>query len=508
MPDADALAAAAPPCRDDGPLSVAEREALVGGGFMSRLPLPLIDALLARARVWRLANNDTLLRVGQPIEHWFGIAAGLAQVYMVQPHHQELQPMVWSPPGVWLNLYNPLTQAVSDVELRALGPTTVAVVNTSDLMLLCRRFAELSREMAIANAGNLRRVFQMAVAWQHASLKQRQLFWLLEQTHTPRDAPGVHHVLEFSQDSVARTHGVSRQAWCDGMKLLESEGLVRRAGRKLIISDPAALQAAMDAEARAIEAPYMAPQRPPSLPRQADIGPTGPSAVHSLRTSELARVRRGRWYASLDPSLQQRILELSEVRRLPAGEQVLRANEWPDGCWLVIDGAIRMDNPRAAPPFRTIALLPPGAWHSHHDLVHDSPNVFDATTLLPTTLLWMPAAAFDALFRESLDYRLALVRMLAFQWSQATRYASSFDWPIDLRIGGWLQMMHRYLNLESGAGPDIAASFVLEDVAKWLGTTRQAVSRQFKALEAQGVIRRTRQRLEVLQPGRLPQMLP
>ena len=101
-----------------------------------------------------------------------------------------------------------------------------------------------------------------------------------------------------------------------------------------------------------------------------------------------------------------------------------------------------------------------------------------------------------------------MVRMLALQWSQASRYASCFDWPIDLRIGGWLHLMHRYFNLESGAGPDLAASVVLEEVAKWLGTTRQAVSRQLKALEAEGVIRRTRQRLEVLQPSRLPQSLP
>jgi len=508
MPHADALAASAPPThRHDGPLTSAEREALVGGAFMSRLPAPLVDALLARAGVWRLSQGDTLLRMGQPIEHWFGIASGLAQVFMEQPHHTELQALVWSPPGVWLNLYNPLTRSVSDVELRAQVPTTVAAVSAGDLQALCQRFPELPREMAIANAGNLRRAFQMMMAWQHASLKQRQLFWLQEQTRTPPqpDAPG-YHVLDLTHESLARSHGVSRQAWCDGMKLLESEGLIRREGNRLFIADTAALQAAMDAEARAVEAPYMAPQRPPSRPRPAQATPTGPSAAHALRTSEMGRVRCGRWYASLPLALQQRILELSQVRRLDAGVQVLHANEWPDGCWLVIDGAIRMDNPRAKTPLRTIALLPPGAWHSHHDLVHDSPSVFDATTLHPTTLLWMPAAAFDELYRESLDYRLAIVRMLALQWSQATRYAFSLDWPIDFRIGGWLHMMHRYFNLESGAGPNIAASFVLEDVAQWLGTTRQAVSRHFKTLEAEGVIRRSRHSLEVLRPDLLPRL--
>lgn len=502
-----ALAATAPARRHDGPLSASERETLVGGGFMSRLPPPLVDAILARASVWRLAQDETLLRIGQPIEHWFGIASGLAQVYMVQPHEAQLQGMVWSPPGVWLNLYNPLTRRISDVELRVVKPGTIVAVGESDLMLLCQRFPELSREMAIANAGNLRRVLQMTMAWQHASLRQRQLLWLLEQTHTPRDEEaGGHHVIEVRQDTLARAHGVSRQAWCDGMKLLEAEGLLRRAGRKLVIGDPAAVQAAMDAEVRAVEAPYMAPQRPPSRPRPAGGPPTGPSAMDALRTCELERVRRGRWYASLPPALQQRILELSQVRRLEAGEPVLQADEWPDACWLVIDGAIRLDNPRAKPPHRTIALLPPGAWHALHDLVHDSPNVFDATTLHPTTLLWMPAAAFDELCRESLDYRLALVRMLALQWSHATQYAFSFDWPIGYRIGGWLHMMHRYFDLGSGTGPGMAASFVLEELAQWLGTTRQAVSRHLKTLESQGVIRRSRHRLEVLQPERLPQL--
>ena len=66
--------------------------------------------------------------------------------------------MVWSPPGVWLNLYNPLTRRISDVELRVVKPGTIVAVGESDLMLLCQRFPELSREMAIANAGNLRRV--------------------------------------------------------------------------------------------------------------------------------------------------------------------------------------------------------------------------------------------------------------------------------------------------------------------------------------------------------------
>jgi len=500
------------PHRHDGPLSAAEREMLAGGRFMSLLPPALVDAILARARVWRLAAGETLQRIGQPTEHWFGIAEGLVLVYMDLPNEPELQSMVWALAGVWINLYNPLTQAVSDVDLRADGPTTVAALHADDLMLLCQRFPELSREMAAANAGNLRRTLQVAMAGQHASLRQRQLLWLLEQTHKPRPAGAPQPLtMRLTHDALARSHGVSRQAWCDGMRALENEGLIRRSGGSLIIGDRAALQAAMDAETRAVDAPYMMPKRPPSPlspPGAPAAWRTGPSAAQALRTSELARVQRGRWFASLAPSLAQRILDVSVVRRMAAGEQLLQANEGPEGCWLVIDGAIRLDNPHAAPPYRTFALLPPGAWHSHQDLVHDSPSVFDAVALHPTTLLWMPAAAFNSLFQESVDYRLALNRLLALEWSQAARFGFSLSWPVETRIGVWLHMMHRYFNLESGAGPNIAASFVLEDIAHWLGTTRQAVSRQFKALEAQGVIRRSRHRLEVLLPGQLPRLLP
>jgi len=542
MPDTDSLATRAPieteparPCRHDGEsttgrsqvdspprgagdaerrpggtLSPAERDALTApGGFLARLPPPLIDAILARLRVWRLASGEPILRIGQPVEHWLGIASGSALVFMDLPHQPDLQCTNWAPAGVWVNLYNPLALAVSTVELRAEGPTAVAALQADDLALLCQRFPELSREMATANAGNLRRAMQVAMAAQRASLKQRQLFWLLEQTREPQVAgDGSTHVpLQLSQDALARWHGVSRQAWCDGMKALEAEGLVRRCGANVVVDDLAALEAATDAETLAVEAPYMSPQRPPSRPRSNAAGFAGPPAMQALRTSEFNRISRGRWFASLAPALRQRILELSQVRRLAAGEPVLEANEWPEGCWLVIDGAIRLDNPHATPPYRTMALLPPGAWHSHHDLVYDSPNVFDAVALHPTTLLWMPAEHFDALFRESLDYRLALIRLLALEQSQAARYACSFSWSIEMRVGTWLQMMHRYFNLESGAGPNIAAAFVLEDIAQWLGTTRQAVSRQLKALETQGVICRSRDRLNVLQPDRLPRLL-
>ena len=69
-------------------------------------------------------------------------------------------------------------------------------------------------------------------------------------------------------------------------------------------------------------------------------------------------------------------------------------------------------------------------------------------------------------------------------------------------------MMHFYFDMHAGRGKSIAASFTLDDVAQWLGTTRQAVSRQFKLLEEQGIIRRERGHFEVLKPQELPRLLP
>jgi CRP-like cAMP-binding protein len=261
----------------------------------------------------------------------------------------------------------------------------------------------------------------------------------------------------------------------------------------------------MEAETRAVEAPYTQ-ARTAEWPPVAE--PLGQPAALALRASERQRIERGRWFSSLSAPLQQDLLERSSVRRLSAGEVVVRANEPPAGAWLVVEGAMRLDNPLASPPCRTIAMLPPGSWHSFHDLAYRSPSVFDVVAHEPSTLLWLQAGACEGLFESCLDFRLAVTRLLALQQSQAARYAASFFWPIEARVGIWLHMMHRYFDLHSGEGQGIAASFTLEDVAQWLGTTRQAVSRQFKLLEEQGVIRRERGHLAVLKPDLLPRLLP
>ncbi|MGM9491242.1 Crp/Fnr family transcriptional regulator [Ideonella sp. YS5] len=495
--------------RHDGPLSAEERDALTRGGFMSRLPSALVDAILARVRVWRLADGEPILSTGQAVDHWIGIAAGSALVFFQVPHLETLQCTNWVPAGVWFNLYNPAALTVSDVDVRAQGPAAVVALDAQDLEVLCQRFPELSRELAVANSGNLRRALQVLIASQRATLRQRQLFWLIELMQGLAAVNGASRlsVLHMSQDALARWHGVSRQAWCEGMKALEQEGLVQRTPEGALSADVAALEAAMEAETRAVEAPYVAAGAPP-WPPAASSEPVGQPAALALRTAERERICRGRWFSSLALPLQHELIESSRVRRLSQGELLLRANEPPAGAWLVIDGAIRLENPLAAPPHRTIALLPPGSWHSFHDLAYRSTSVFDATALEPTTLLWLPVEAFERLFIACLDFRLAITRLLALQQSQAARYAASFFWPIEARVGIWLHMMHFYFDMHSGQGKSIAASFTLDDVAQWLGTTRQAISRQFKLLEQQGVIRRERGQFEVLKPQELPRLLP
>ncbi len=494
--------------RHDSPLSAAERATLAEGTFLSRLPAPLVDAILARARVWRLADGEPLLQVGQPVEHWIGIAGGSALVFMPVPHLDEPQCTNWVPPGVWLNLYNPVALGVSDLDVRAQGATVVAAVDAQDLQTLCQRFPELSRELVVANAGNLRRTLQVMIASQRATLRQKQLFWLVETLQgcsTGQDATEA--TLRLSHSALARWHGVSRQAWREGRKALERDGLIRRTADGAITADVAQLQAALEEGNRAanVEQPYATGTAPwPPVPQDSEA--PGRPALLALRTAEQERVRCNRWFASLPLEVQQEILEHSLVRRFSPGETVLQAHQAPSGAWLVVDGCVRLDNPVTPPPLRTIALLPPGAWYAFHDMAYRGPASFDGAALGHTTLLWLPPEAFDRLFDQSVDFRLALARLLALQQSHAARCAALYFWPVDTRVLLWLDMMHRYFGLESGPGPEVAGAFTLEDVAQWLGTTRQVVSRELRLLEQQGVIRRTRQRLELLQPARLPRL--
>ncbi|MGM9490733.1 Crp/Fnr family transcriptional regulator [Ideonella sp. YS5] len=474
---------------------------------MSRLPAPLADAILARLRVRRVPPGERILRLGQDVDHWIGIASGGAQVFMRRPGAADLQCTNWVAAGVWINLYNPLAVRRSEVEVRAEGETTIAAVHADDLTVLCTRFPEFTRQLAIANALNLRRAMQAVAASQHATLRQRQLLWLIEIVRhvTPQYVDG--HLLlpkRFSQVALAQAHGVSTQAWSEGLKTLEQEGLIRRLAKGLLVPDIDKLEAAMTAEVRAVEAPY-ADHRPPE--EQAVI-PAGHSAALALRASELASVLAGRWLADLPAPLRQDILERSVVKRMAAGESLMSAAERPVACWLLVDGAILLDSGTDPGTRCPVAMLPPGSWYGHQDLIYGSPSLFNALAFVPSTLIGLPANDFRALFDRCLDLRLMLVRLLAKQQIRATQQAVSFDWPIETRVGVWLWQMHHHFDLTGGPGPGLAARFTLEDIAQWLGTTRQAVSRQFRLLEQQEVIRRTSAQLSLLNPDLLPRMPP
>lgn len=506
LPTASEPPPPAHPSRHDGALSAEERQVLSAGAFLSRLPVPLVDAILARVRVWRLVNGEPILRRGEPVQHWIGIAGGSGLVLMPVPHLETPQCTNWVPPGVWLNLFNPLALPVSDVDVQAHGDTVVAALDSQDLELLCHRFPEFSRELVIANAGNFRRTLQVMMASQRATLRQKQLYWLVETLQGGLCTGSASATLRMSHDALARWHGVSRQAWSESMKALEQEGLVQRMADGSLSGDLARLNAAMQESApAAVEPPYATHRAawPPAWPEGA---PTGRPALLALRTAEQERVRRNSWFKHLPEPLQQQILESSLVQRYERGDTMLQANQCPPGAWLVVDGAIRLDNPMAPSAPRTIALLPPGAWYAFQDIAYRSPTAFDGAALEATTLLWLPAEAFDRLFSESLDFRRALVRLLALQQSHAARCFAMYFWPVDTRVQLWLDMMHRYFDLTSERGPEIAGAFTLEDVAQWLGTTRQVVSRELRLLEQRGVIRRTRERLEVLDPSPLPRL--
>src|SRR5690349_15502983 len=102
MPTIEALkppAGRTSPGSHAGPLSPGERETLATGAFMSRLPASLVDAILARVRIRRLAHGEPVLRVGESVEHWMGIASGCALVHIHVAHLPAPQCMNWAPPG-------------------------------------------------------------------------------------------------------------------------------------------------------------------------------------------------------------------------------------------------------------------------------------------------------------------------------------------------------------------------------------------------------------------------
>jgi CRP/FNR family transcriptional regulator, cyclic AMP receptor protein len=205
----------------------------------------------------------------------------------------------------------------------------------------------------------------------------------------------------------------------------------------------------------------------------------------------LPRLSANPWFGALPLRERRAMLAACELVRLRPGEMLFRqGDKVPPGqgaFYGLSTGSIKVSTLREDGKEAILVVLEAGNWFGEISLIDQQPRTHDATALGAAEVLALPRAAFDALMKRD-AFAQAICRMLA------ARTRSLYGMVEDATLRSTrARVARRLLLLARGdatqardARPVLPVS--QEALAMMLGITRQTLSKELKALVADGAI--------------------
>jgi CRP-like cAMP-binding protein len=206
------------------------------------------------------------------------------------------------------------------------------------------------------------------------------------------------------------------------------------------------------------------------------------------------------WFAALPPTLQAdiecKIFTLSAAR----GAAILPANEPTQGWYGVLHGLVKISGRATAGRRSDFLGVAAGDWFGEGAVLKNEHRRYEVVALRDTELLCLPSATFHTLFASSIDFNQFLVRCMNLRLSQAMAMIEagrtrSPEQRIALSLSRLFWNRTRQLDLTQ------------DELASLAGMSRQTANRVLNALQQQGVISLSMNRIRVLDDAALSKLM-
>ncbi|WP_434607470.1 Crp/Fnr family transcriptional regulator [Pseudomonas sp. R1-7] len=210
----------------------------------------------------------------------------------------------------------------------------------------------------------------------------------------------------------------------------------------------------------------------------------------------------GHWYSHLPAELQNSLLEMSRVRRLPPGQRLFKRGDAPCGLYAVLEGAVRIGAVSEQGKEALLSVVEAPHWFGEICLFDGQPRTHDAVSVGQCSLLHLPQAALLAFLEDQPVYW----RHLALLMSHKLRLTFINLEHLSL-MPAPARLAHRLLMIAEGYGEIEPARRVLqlpqEQLALMLSLSRQTTNQILKDLQGQGIVRLSYGEIEILDIERL-----
>ncbi|MCJ8205697.1 Crp/Fnr family transcriptional regulator [Pseudomonas sp. RGM2987] len=210
----------------------------------------------------------------------------------------------------------------------------------------------------------------------------------------------------------------------------------------------------------------------------------------------------GHWFSHLPVELQNSLLEMSRVRRLPPGHRLFQRGDPPCGMYAVLEGAVRVGAVNEQGKEALLSVVEAPHWFGEICLFDGQPRTHDAVGVGQCTLLHLPQAPL----LELLETQPIYWRHLALLMSHKLRLAF-INLEHQSLMPAPARVAHRLLLIAEGYGEIEPARRVLqlpqEQLALMLSLSRQTTNQILKDLQAQGILHLGYGEIEILDMERL-----
>jgi len=201
-------------------------------------------------------------------------------------------------------------------------------------------------------------------------------------------------------------------------------------------------------------------------------------------------------------TLERLAQEATVVNRQPQ-EAFYLQDDPPAGLFALISGRVKLFR-RSQERTQILAILMPGECFGAETLPEDASSPYAATALTPATAAYIPPEVLRALLIDCPELRVVLVELVSGRLRQFVSLVHNLAFrDVAARLATVLLALAETDGEPFDDGIRVDSLLSQQELAAMVGTAREVVYRTFKKFERDGIVRRTRKHIFILDSDRL-----
>jgi len=209
-------------------------------------------------------------------------------------------------------------------------------------------------------------------------------------------------------------------------------------------------------------------------------------------------LRRSFLFREVQEEMLTRVAAIAVLRTLDPEETLFWQGDEADALYGVAEGLVRIWVHGPDGKELTLNLMEPGDFFGEIALLDGLPRTATAGTLMASRLIAIPRRDFLALLDREPALARHMIELLCERLRESTdRLRDAVFLDLGTRLAKTLQALATAHGREEAAGVVIEAKLSQGALAQLLGVTREAVNKQLKVFEREGLVARVGTRLAV-----------